>query len=154
MFLNMVMVKLRKSSMASIDVLIGSWRLLSAAVTMSDTKERIEAFGPTPVGKMILSANGRIMVLFTPANRQRPETEADKAKLFDFMTAYTGRVRVDGSDRFVTTIDLASNPGFEGEQVRYFTLDGNRLTLRTPEQTDPLHGDRLFIDDFVWIREE
>jgi hypothetical protein len=133
--------------------LVGSWRLLSAGVTMSDSKERIEPYGPNPDGYMILSASGRVMFLFTNANRQPPETDQDRAALFDSMTAYTGCVRINAPGRFVTTIDLAWNPGFQVEQVRFFKLEGDRLTIRSPEQTHPQYRDRLLVADVVWIRE-
>jgi hypothetical protein len=69
------------------------------------------------------------------------------------MMAYTGRVRLDGPGRFVTTVDLAWNPAWTGEQLRFFSIDKDRLTIRTPEQTHPRHGNRLAIGDLVWVRE-
>jgi hypothetical protein len=98
-----------------LDTLIGSWRLLSAGVTMSDTKERIEIYGPNPAGYMVLSASGRIMFLFTNPDRPTPNSDSDRAKLFSSLIAYTGRIRVDAPGRFVTTVDLAWNPEFQGE---------------------------------------
>jgi hypothetical protein len=137
-----------------LESLAGSWRLLSAGVTMSDSKERIEPYGPNPDGYMILSAGGRIMFLFTNSNRRLPETDQDRAALFDSMTAYTGCVRIDAPGRFVTQVDLAWNPGFQGEQVRFFSLEGDRLTIRSPEQTHPQYRDRLLVADVVWVREK
>jgi Lipocalin-like domain len=73
--------------------LVGSWRLVSVGATYTDTKERIEFYGPHPTGYMALSPNGRIIFLFTRADRTPPQTDADRATLFSAMTAYTGRVR-------------------------------------------------------------
>jgi hypothetical protein len=133
--------------------LIGSWRLLSVTVTMSDTKERVEPYGPNPDGYMVLSASGRVMFLFTNPNRPLPQTDQDRTALFDSMTAYTGCIRLDAPGRIVTQVDLAWNPGFRGEQVRFFSLEGDRLTIRTPEQTHPQYRDRLVMADLVWVRE-
>ena len=50
--------------------LVGSWRLVSLGMTYEDTKERIEHYGPHPTGYMVLSPNGRIIFLFTRADRR------------------------------------------------------------------------------------
>ena len=133
--------------------LVGAWRLLSVRVTMCDTKERWEPFGPNPDGHMVLEPGGRIMFLFTYPDRMLPMSDADRVSLFNGMTAYTGRVRLDGPGRFVTTVDLAWNPAWTGEQLRFFSIDKDRLTIRTPEQTHPQHGNRLAIGELVWVRE-
>ena len=133
--------------------LVGSWRLVSLGATYTDTKERIEFYGPHPTGYMVLSPNGRIIFLFTRADRTPPQTDADRATLFSAMTAYTGRVRIEAEDRFVITVDLAWDPGWTGEQIRYFTLEGHRLKIRTPAQMHPQMGSRQFVGDLVWERE-
>ena len=97
--------------------LVGSWRLISLGVTFTDTKERIDLYGPHPAGYMVLSPNGRISFLFTRADRTPPQTDADRATLFSAMTAYTGLVRIDAADRFVITVDLAWDPGWTGAQI-------------------------------------
>ena len=90
----------------------------------------MEPYGPDPEGYMVFEAGGRIMFLFTKRNRSAALSEADRALLFNDMTAYTGLVRPDGPGRFVTTIDLAWNPALRGEQPRLFTLEGDRLIIR------------------------
>ena len=109
--------------------LAGSWRLLSLVVTYSDTRERVEPDGPHPEGRMVLDPGGRVMFLFTKPNRSPPTSDAERADLFNGMTAYTGRVRLDGPGRFITTVDLAWNPAWRGDQLRFFSLDGDRLTI-------------------------
>ena len=69
------------------------------------------------------------------------------------MVSYTGTVRMDGPGRFITTIDLAMNPAVRGEQVRLFELADDRLSIRTPEQTLAIFGNRLLIADLKWLRE-
>ena len=69
------------------------------------------------------------------------------------MTAYTGRVRIEAEDRFVITVDLAWDPGWTGEKIRYFTLEGHRLKIRTPAQMHPQMGSQQFVGDLVWERE-
>ena len=133
--------------------LTGSWRLRSEIVTFSDTGERVEPHGASPDGWMMLNETGRIMFLFGDENRRPPQSDGDKVRLFNTMVGYTGKVRIDAAGRFVTTVDLAVNPAIRGEQIRYFTLSGNQLTIQTPEQTIPIFGDRLLVIDLVWIRD-
>jgi hypothetical protein len=133
--------------------LVGSWRLQSMGRTWCDTGERDEPLGPNPEGRMVLTETGRVIFLIAGPDRNPPRNEADCAALFNGMTAYTGLVRLDGPDRFITTIDLAWNPLWRGEQLRFFMLQNDRLTIRTPEQTHPGVGDRLLVGDLVWIRE-
>jgi Lipocalin-like domain len=133
--------------------LVGSWRLVSLGVTFADTKERIDLYGPHPAGYMVLSSNGRISFLFTRADRTPPQTDADRAMLFSAMTAYTGLVRFEAEDRFVISVDLAWDPGWTGVQIRYFTLERDRLKIWTPTQMHPQMGSRQFVGDLVWERE-
>jgi hypothetical protein len=115
-----------RSPVLDLSPLLGSWRLESLGLTFSGTGERVEPYGPHPDGHMVLEASGRIMFLFTRANRPAPTSDADRAALFNDMTAYTGLVRLDGPGRFITTVDLAWNPMLQGEQLRFFTLKGDR----------------------------
>jgi len=133
--------------------LAGSWRLLSHGTTFTDTKERLEIFGQKPDGRMVLTPAGRIMFLFMKPDRQPPKSDADRAVLLNEMVAYSGIVRMDGPGRFITTIDLSGNPAWNGDQLRLFTVDGDRLTIRTPEQTFPLSNGRLMVSELVWERE-
>ena len=69
--------------------LVGAWRLLSAGVTMCDTKERWEPYGSNPDGHMVLEPGGRIMFLFTNPDRMPPTNDADRVSLFNGMMAYS-----------------------------------------------------------------
>ena len=133
--------------------LAGSWHLLSHGTTFTDTNEHLEIFGRKPDGRMVLTPTGRIMFLFMKPDRQPPKSDADRAVLLNEMVAYSGIVRMDGPGRFITTIDLSGNPAWNGDQLRLFTVDGDRLTIRTPEQTFPLSNGRLMVSELVWERE-
>lgn len=148
-----VLVHMNTDTELGLGSLVGAWRLKSEVVTFSDTGERVEPHGSDPEGWMTLSAGGRIMFLFGAANRQPAKSDADRASLFNTMVAYTGKVRLDGPGRIVTTVDLAMNPLIRGEQVRFFSHTDNQLTIRTAEQTIPIFGERLLVIDLIWIRE-
>ena len=133
--------------------LVGSWHALSFAMTFIDTKDRVEPYGPNPDGRMMFDPGGRIMLLFAKPGRQPAVDEAGRATLFNEMSAYSGLVRSDGPGRFITTVDLAWTPTFGGEQVRLFTIEGDRLTIRTPEQTIPRSQGRLMVGEVIFLRE-
>jgi hypothetical protein len=70
------------------------------------------------------------------------------------MTAYTGKFRLDG-DKFITSVDGAWNEIYRGaEQVRYFELVGDKLSLRTPEQQSAILIGKRTVATLVWQREQ
>ena len=134
--------------------MVGAWRLLSVGITFSDTKERMEPYGSDPDGYMVLSPSGRIMFLFGPRDRQPPQSDADAASLFNNLMAYTGLLRFDSPASFTVAVDYAWTPAWSGDQVRHVTMTGDKLVIRTPEQTSPTYGARIIVGDLVWQREQ
>src|SRR4051794_23102639 len=88
----------------------GSWRILTCRTVLCDTGEQVEPLGPSPVGSMVVADTGRVMFVFTASDRPEPQSDADRIRLFNQMTAYTGWVRTDGAERFVTDVDAAWHP--------------------------------------------
>lgn len=136
-----------------LDPLVGSWRLLSFRFIVSDTNEHVEPYGSYPNGRMVLTPAGRIVFLMMNSDRQPPANDADRAVLFNRMTAYTGMVRSDGPGRFITTIDVSADPTFSGEQLRLFRLEGDRLFVRSPERENRFAPGRKSAADIVFERE-
>jgi hypothetical protein len=140
---------------SDLDPLVGSWRLLSVEATYTDTGERVATFGPNPSGRMVLTPAGRIMFVITGSNRQPAATDIARATLFNETIAYSGTVRLAGTGQFVTTVEISLFPEEVGtEKLRHFTLDGDRLTIRRPEQTSRVTKGRLAVSDLVWAREQ
>jgi hypothetical protein len=134
--------------------LFGSRCLKSVEAIYADSGERVETWGPNPSGRMVLVPNGRIMFLFTKADRQPPTTDAKRAVMFNELLCYAGTVRSDGTGRFITTVDVAKNPADIGKEwLRHFTLDGNRLVIRVPEGVSPFSQGRVVSFDNVFVRE-
>lgn len=132
--------------------LVGSWRLSSSVLTLTETNERLEPWGSKPEGCMALDASGRIMFIFTSPDRQPPTNDAERAALVKDLMAYTGPIRLDGAGRFITTVDVAANPANNArEQLRLFKIDGDRLSVATEEITGSVF--RPFVGDVVFIRE-
>jgi Lipocalin-like domain len=86
---------------------IGVWRLRAYYLEIVESGERIEPFGPKPKGVFMIHPDGRVVVVMTPAEQIKPATEADQAKAFQKLLAYSGRYRVEPPDRFVTAVDIA-----------------------------------------------
>lgn len=134
--------------------LVGSWRLLSATATFSDTGECVETFGPKPNGHMVFSPGGRITFLITRPDRQPPANDAERAALYDGMIAYSDRVRLDAPGRIVTTVDVSLIPSeVGGEKSRRFTVDGDRLTIGLDKQVNRFGGGRETASELTWVRE-
>jgi hypothetical protein len=137
-----------------LSLLVGSWRLLSTTATFIDTGERVETFGPNPDGRMVLDPTGRIMFLIMRANRETPTNDGERAALYSNMIAYTGKVRLDGPGQFITTVDVSLIPSEVGiEKLRLFTIDGDRLTIRLPENQSRFAKGRNTVSELHWVRE-
>ena len=134
--------------------LVGSWRLLSTTATFTDNGERIETFGPNPSGRMVLTPGGRITFLIARSNRQPPASDAERAALFNGMISYTGVVRPGGAGQFITAVDVSLIPSEVGtEKLRLFKVDGDRLTIRLPEQISRFGSGRMSVSELTWVRE-
>ncbi len=121
---------------------VGTWQLLSIQFEFADTGECVDVYGPDPSGFLILTNGRRLMGIVTAAGRAIPKTEADRADLFESMMAYSGKYRVEGENKFVTAVDVAWHPAWSGEQTRFFALEGDVLSITTPQQTVPLFPGR------------
>ncbi len=114
--------------------LFGTWRVTSFKLQVVGEPEERDILGPNPKGYIILTPEPRIMVLLTADGRRPPTNQAEAAAMLQSMTAYTGRIVLE-PDKFTTDVEISSNQVFAGTpQVRYYTLNGDTLTVRTPEQ--------------------
>jgi hypothetical protein len=138
--------------------LIGSWRLLSYD-KQSESGEVTPAFGPRPHGRLMYDAAGRMSVhLADPrraafaSNDALRGTPEEVRQAFEGYFGYFGTYSVDVAAGTVTHhVEGALFPNFAGtDQKRFFTLSGDRLTLRTPPT---LRGGARFTYLVVWERE-
>ena len=133
--------------------LIGTWRLTAAYVVVEGTGERAELYGSEPRGYAVLEPGGRLMAMLMSSGRTRASSEAEAATLFRSMMAYTGRYSIDG-EKFTTAVDMAWDPSWEGtEQIRYYTLDGDKLRLRTAPIDHPSFPGHKIVGYVDWERE-
>jgi hypothetical protein len=137
------------------DQLFGSWRLLSfkAKIIGEDTEPR-DVFGPSPFGRLILTPAHTMAAFLSRPDRNPPTNDAEAASLLRSMTAYTGRFRVEG-DKFITTVDGAWNEVFKSrEQVRFFKLEGDTMTIRVPERASGLAPGKRNTSVVIFEREK
>ena len=117
--------------------LIGVWQLLSIQAEFADSGEIVDVYGPRPTGFLILTDGGRMMAVVTAGDRAPPETEADRAALFENMMSYTGNYRLEG-DKFITKVDVAWHPAWNGtEQPRFFSIRRRSSVINDPATNAP-----------------
>jgi hypothetical protein len=112
-----------------------------------------EDFGEHPKGYLILTGEGRAMVITTAEHRQPGLDDARRAALQKSMLAYTGKYRVEGAD-FITVVDVSWNEGWNGtEQRRRFRIEGDKLLIETAPGPSILYPGKTEIRRIVWKRE-
>lgn len=134
--------------------LVGSWRLVSyeLRVVGEDGPAR-QVFGPHPFGRLILLPSHYMAAFISKPDLVPPTNEAESAALLSSMIAYTGKFRLEG-DKFITEVDGAWNEIYKAnEQIRYFTVEGNSLSIRTAEMASGVLPGKRVVSTLVWERE-
>jgi hypothetical protein len=134
--------------------LFGSWRLVSFQLKLiGEDGPPQEVFGSHPFGRIVFAPDHHMSVFISKPDRKPPADQAEAAALLSSMTAYTGRFRLEG-DKFITSVDGAWNEYYRGtEQVRFFVLDGDKLSIRTAEQASAIVPGKRTIVTLTWVRE-
>ncbi len=133
--------------------LLGVWRLTSCRARMSGEDAPRDLFGPDPFGYIIFTPERRMMAFVSRRDRRPPADDVEAAALLRSMLAYTGRFRVEG-DRVTISVDGAWSEVYRAEeQVRFFAVEGDRLTIRTPEQPSGVAPGRTIVSTLVFERE-
>jgi Lipocalin-like domain len=69
------------------------------------------------------------------------------------MIAYAGTYTIDG-DRWITISDLSHNEIYIGTpQVRFFKVEGDKLSIRVPEQPSAAFPGKMVTGTLEWVRE-
>jgi len=123
---------------------VGTWKLKSFAREVTATGEKINQYGEHPSGYLGYSADGRMYAVITADNRIKPSdvnlTDEQRVKLHQTLQAYAGTYTVQ-ADRVIHHVDISWNEAWTGtDQVRFFKLDGNILTITTAPNKSPLDG--------------
>ena len=79
-----------------------------------------------------MPTDDRIMSILT----SRERADKDAAALVETMMAYPGSYDIEDEERLVIKVDAAWDPAWVGsEQVRFFNVDGDTLSITTAWQT-------------------
>ena len=132
--------------------LVGSWRLTSWVIQVVG-EEAAEPFGPNPKGRAIFTSDGFSAFMIAGANRKPATNDAESAALLKSLLLYTGKFTVDG-DKLTTNVDLSWNEILTGTaQMRFFKLEGDKLSLRTAEQASAVYPGKKVVGTLTWERE-
>lgn len=103
----------------------------------------------------VLTPDGHWIIILAAANRTPAKTNDDKATLLDSMLAYSGKYTIE-EDRITTHVDMSSNEIYTGpnqNQTRFFKIEGDKLTLRTPEIVSAVRVGQKAVGTITFERE-
>lgn len=113
-----------------LSVLCGTWALRAATATDADGQPLPEPYGPTPMGRLVLTPSGRMMAVLCDG---RPSLPPGTERAY---ASYCGNYRIEG-DRLITRVDAALVPErVGGEQIRRFEVRGDDLVLFPPKRAN------------------
>jgi hypothetical protein len=96
----------------------------------------VTSFWLPPFGYVQYPPGGHVVLLLTAGDQIRPSgaayTDAERAAIHkSIMTALSGTYTIDGT-KLVIRIVSSSRPEWVGnDQIRYFEIDGRKLTIKT-----------------------
>jgi hypothetical protein len=124
---------------AEADRLIAFWKLVSWQVIVENGSPQNE-FGVHPKGFLILTREGRSIVVTTAEHCLGGMGDSGRSALQKSMLAYSGKYRVEGGD-LVVRVDVSWNEEWNGtEQRRHFRIGGDKLFIEStpgPSNTVP-----------------
>ena len=133
---------------------VGTWKLHSCFMEDVETKEQRAVWGEHPNGWLILTPAGRWIVVQTAEGRTTPQTDEDRSAAFRSMLAYCGKYRIDGQ-KIVVDVDIAWDESWCGtEQIRFFSIENNRLHIEAAPQRYANLGDKIMRAVLIWQRAE
>ena len=126
------------------NTVLGTWKLRSFVREVFATGERYNQLGEHPDGYLSYSADGRMNAILTSNNRITPHeaapTDEERANLHRTMQAYAGSYTID-AEKVTHHVDISWNQAWTGtEQIRFYKLDGNILTITTAPNKSPFDG--------------
>jgi hypothetical protein len=131
-------------ALAGENPVLGTWKLKSFVREVTATREKFNQLGEHPNGYLSYSADGRMYAILTADNRIKPleanPTDEQRAKLHQTLQAYAGTYTVQ-ADKVIHHVDISWNEAWNGtDQVRFFKLDGNTLTITAAPNKSPMDG--------------
>ena len=110
--------------------LYGTWRLVRATAVDAQGRALPPPYGPSPMGRLVLNRDGRMMAVLCDGRTALPEGEKRA------YASYCGNFRVQ-DNQLVTTVDAAAlTERIGGQQVRRLEMRGQQLVLIPPRRSD------------------
>jgi hypothetical protein len=118
------------------DKLVGTWKLVSTSSTASNGDRNETPYGPSPLGFLAYSADGRVTALISNGGRKSLAfgggTLEEQAEAFKTFLAYAGRYTLTG-DKVTHHIEISSIQNYVGKDlVRSIKFQEDQITLVTP----------------------
>ena len=138
------------------DALYGTWRLVSVSSSTEKGEVNKAVYGTHPSGFITYTADGRMSVIITDDGRKPLSVNdrlaappEERALAFSTLVAYAGTYTFTG-DKVIHHVEIDALQNRVGsDQVRFVTLQGNRLILKTPPIS---RGGQQQTLDLVWER--
>jgi hypothetical protein len=112
--------------------LVGNWRVTSFPITNQNGDVVGDLYGDDPVGKITYTAQGDVWAFVGARDR------TDPSRALWYSGAFKVRAR---AHEVVHLVEWSSVPGIEGtDQVRHYSLRGDRLVLSFPLGDNTAHG--------------
>jgi len=94
-----------------------------------------------------------VAFIIVAPNRKSATNNDESAALLKSLMAYTGKFTIEG-DKFTTKVAISWNELLTGQdQVRYFKMESDRLSIRTAEQVSAVYPGKKVIGTLTWERE-
>lgn len=132
--------------------LVGTWKV----VTLKATSEGKVAY---PLGDQVAGyvsiTSDRIWLLFVDSTRKAPAaaalTDAEAVAMMKSHVAWTGRYSTEGRTpegiKLTARVDAASSQAVTGtDRVYFMTLDGNKMTMKSPGVIVPMTGKTSIVE--------
>ncbi len=138
------------------DKLVGTWKLVSASSTTSAGERSETPYGPSPVGFLTYTVDGRVTALISYGGRKSLSAGGatgapleEQAEAFKTFLAYAGRYTLSG-DKVTHHIEISSIQNYvDRDLVRSVKFQGDQITLGTPPTR--LNG-KIQTIELIWQR--
>jgi hypothetical protein len=127
---------------------VGTWKLLTSVRQAVGSDKIVDNIGPHPNGILVITAEGRFIIIETAEGRKPATTTEELAGLQKTEIAYSGLITLspDTEDprrlKMLNRVDIAWNEEWVGtEQSRFLSLDADRLTIKTSPMKNPISGE-------------
>jgi hypothetical protein len=148
--------RIRMGSEHANDKLVGTWKLVSAVSTPSNGERSETPYGPSPIGFLTYTADGRVTALISHGGRKALSVGGgalalteEQAEAFKTFLAYGGRYTLSG-DTVTHNVEISSIQNYVGKDlVRSVKFQGDQIILVTPPT---LVNGKIQTVELIWRR--